>query len=222
MVDLPDVTLLTVNSNDPSLGLKALERCIGTIANRFDYGSIKLLSHIQPSYMPDYVEYVRIPHISSIHDYNVFCITELYKYVNTTLVLSVQTDGFIINPHLWSTDFCCYDYIGAVWPSTVRGMRQGQPVGNSGFCMRSKLLLELTSKIAKKYGLPNRCKDDLFACAEHYPKLVAAGIQFAPIEVASKFSFEMPVRGVTKTTKETFGFHGKRTRETQMICAGLN
>ena len=217
MLELNNVTLVTANSKDPVLGLAALERCCRYVR----FSAVKLLSHIKPDSFPDWAEFVQIQNLATMDDYNWFCITELHKHIQTPLSLVTQTDGFIIHPEFWSDAFLDYDYIGAVWPSHIRGMRQGQPVGNSGFCMRSKRLLEATSQIAARVGKPRRCKDDLFACATHYPELVEMGMKFAPVEIASRFSFEMPVAGLSLTERDTFGFHGKRTPGTRELCASL-
>jgi hypothetical protein len=214
---LKNVTLVTVNCRNPEVGVLALKRSYEYLR----FGAIKLISHIRPKNLPDCVKFEQIPPLTSLHAYNQFCITNLHLYINTPLSLTVQTDGFVLHPELWDDTFCEYDYIGAVWPSTVTGMRPGQPVGNSGFCLRSKRLLYETSRLASLFPIPNKCKDDLFACATYYPELVAAGMKFAPIEVAGRFSFEMPVTGSELTEKDTFGFHGKRTPWTRALCANL-
>lgn len=214
---LKDVTLITVNCCNPDLGVLALKRSYKYL----QFGAIKLVSHIRPKDLPDCVQFEQIPQLTTLHAYNEFCITSLHFYVKTPLSLTVQTDGFVLRPELWDDAFCEYDYIGAVWPPTVTGMRPGQPVGNSGFCLRSKRLLYETSRLASIYPMPSKCKDDLFACATYYPELTAAGIKFAPVKVASQFSFEMPVPGLKLTEKDTFGFHGKRTPGTRALCASL-
>jgi hypothetical protein len=213
MLELNDITLLTVNGKNPDLGIYILELCCRGI----QFKSVKLISHIKPEPFPNWIEFEEIPHISSVNGYNEFCIAELHKHVQTPLSLSVQTDGFIIHPEFWDDSFRNYDYIGAVWSPDIRGILPGQPVGNSGFCMRSKRLLEETSRIASRAGMPVRRKDDLFACALHYHELVEAGMRFAPVEVASRFSFSMPVPGLKLTERDTFGFHGKCTRQTREL-----
>jgi hypothetical protein len=215
-MNLNDITLVTVNCNNPELGLAALRHS----CEYLQFGCVKLISNFCPI-LPKGIVFEQIDGLPTLHAYNYFCITELHKHIETPLSLTVQTDGFVVNPELWDDVFCDFDYIGAAWPETVRGMRPGQPVGNSGFCLRSKRLLAETSRIASNVPVPRRCKDDLFACASYYPELVEAGMLFAPVEIACRFSFEMPVKGLSITEADTFGFHGKRTPGTRALCATL-
>lgn len=67
-------------------------------------------------------------------------------YVDTDYCLIIHDDGFIVNPHLWTDDFLKYDYIGAPWYLGInRGLTWLQDrhnlVGNGGFCIRSKKLM---------------------------------------------------------------------------------
>lgn len=65
-------------------------------------------------------------------------IKELNKYIETSYVLIIQYDGFILNPDAWTDEFLEYDYIGAPWWYT-----DDCNVGNGGFSLRSKKLLEI-------------------------------------------------------------------------------
>jgi hypothetical protein len=216
MNKLSDITLLTVNCNNPDLGLMALLRS----CRYLKFGAVKLLSHAYPKHpSPSIIAIEQIPNLTTLSAYNFFCITELHKYVQTPFVLSVQSDGFVINPQLWDDVFCDYDYIGAPWPLAVRGTLPEQRVGNSGFCLRSRRLLETTCRLAT--GIKRRkWVDDLFACSQAYPELIKLGMTYAPIEIAARFSFEMPMAGLPPVGS-TFGFHGRRTRKTREYCASL-
>ena len=134
--------------------------------------------------------------INSRQAYSKFVLQELHKYIKTDYVLMVQWDGWIINKNAWTDQFLDYDYIGAVWPWHPEGLR----VGNGGFSLRSKKLLELTAE--PKFQYSDKNEDDLI-CHLNRDFLVSNGIKFAPENLARQFSFEREV-----TNLETFGFHG--------------
>lgn len=127
----------------------------------------------------------------SKEEYSKFIINELPGLVTTDHVLIIQSDGFITNPECWMDDFLNYDFIGAPWPFPPY-------VGNGGFSLRSRKLLEACRGIYEE-GV----YEDVSICCRHRQELIAQGIKFAPLEVAAKFSRELvPVSGTT------FGFYG--------------
>jgi hypothetical protein len=123
-------------------------------------------------------------------------LTELAAFVATNHALVVQWDGFVLDPSAWRDEFLDYDYVGAVWPQFC----DGRNVGNGGFSLRSRKLLEA-------------CRDKRFVVG--HPEDVAIGrtnrellesefgCRFADEELASLFSFER-----RRTTRRSFGFHG--------------
>ena len=158
--------------------------------------------------------------LTNIDEYNYYILYELYKHVNTDYVLIVQDHAFIINPDSWMDEFYDYDYIGAPWPIRDRAyitpFGEHQRVGNGGFSLRSKKLLEVplhTSIPFKVAEQPNFYK--MFGCSNtnedgnitvHNKHLFEkSGCKIAPIEMAKYFSYESPVpenRGIIP-----FGFH---------------
>ncbi len=87
--------------------------------------------------------------------YSKFMLQDLYKFVDTKFCLVIQSDGFVINPNLWTNQFLEYDYIGAPWPNEISVYNASinkidlakNRVGNGGFSLRSKRLLEVCSHI---------------------------------------------------------------------------
>ena len=63
---------------------------------------------------------------------------ELHDHISTAHALCIQWDGYVLNAQAWDASFLDYDYIGSVWPQFGDGHR----VGNGGFSLRSKRLLE--------------------------------------------------------------------------------
>ena len=59
--------------------------------------------------------------VNNMKDYARYMIYHLHEHVDTEFVLTIQHDGFIINPTAWRNDFFDYDYIGAPWPWRAQG-----------------------------------------------------------------------------------------------------
>ena len=209
--NLNDITLLTVTSVDVDAAKNAL-----VISSEFcTFGSIKILSPKKPSNLPAAIEHISIPTIDFL-GYSKFIIEDLHKYVDTDFCLIVQADGFVINPQAWNTEFLKYDYIGAPWPQVVRLNNSAQGfsfdrnrVGNGGFSLRSKKLLEVCAEIRfDELNLPIK-SEDMVICHYFYEEMLLAGIRFAPINLASKFSIESHIPDLNTALSSSFGFHGK-------------
>ena len=128
--------------------------------------------------------------------YSGFMLTGLADHVRTSHALVVQWDGFPTRAAGWDPRFLDFDYIGAPWP----GAPPGATVGNGGFSLRSRRLLEALTEP----GMVRSHPEDLAICVANRPRLESEfGIRFAPIEVAERFSYErLPPTG------GSFGFHG--------------
>src|SRR5215469_2002715 len=210
---LPTVTLLTVTAVDLDQAHAVLLHCAGCA----EFGAVKMLAPMRPVRTDPRVEYVDIPDID-LYGYNRFMVESLGAHVGTGHCLIVQSDGFILNPVRWDDRFLDYDYIGAPWPEyvdVVGGERLSldrNPVGNGGFSLRSRKLLEVTSRVRfDELPFPHS-SEDLIICHYLYDQMRAAGIRFAPPELAARFSIESP--GIYGQSPEgVFGFHGRHWLE---------
>jgi hypothetical protein len=119
--------------------------------------------------------------------------------VETSHCLTVQWDGWVINADAWDPGFLDYDYIGAPWP----WHRPGQQVGNGGFSLRSRRLMNFLAE--RRGNLPYRYPEDDLIGRHYRPFLEAHGFRFAPVEVAARFSFEHG-----RPSFPTFGYHDVR------------
>jgi len=192
--NLSSTTLIIVDCVDLSRAALALERC----TSKCNFASAKLLSSLKSSKQIT----TEIPHISSIEQYSLFIIKELYKYFDTDFVLVAQHDGFVWMPHMWTEDFLQYDYIGAPWPKEV--LQPGTPpfydVGNGGFSLRSK---KLQQTLGTDENIKLHPAEDVAICQINREYLEDKGFKFAPASVAKKFSWEcMPC-------SPAFGSHGR-------------
>lgn len=116
--------------------------------------------------------------------------------ITTSHILTIQYDGFVLNGSLWSDEFLKYDYIGAPWLFHKDDLQ----VGNGGFSLRSIRLMRYLENNRQKY--PVRHPEDDAICRIYRPSLEAIGFKFAPVEIASRFSFEREPK------RPVFGFHG--------------
>jgi hypothetical protein len=211
-LNLKQITLLTVTSVDIDAAAKAL-----IVSSEFcDFDSAKLLSPTKPPGLPNTIEHISIPPIDFL-GYSKFMIEELHNFVDTPFCLVVQADGFVINPQAWDARFLEFDYIGAPWPSYVGVNNLTQKtftfdknrVGNGGFSLRSKNLLEVCSRIQfDQLDLPVK-SEDVIICHYLYEELCSQGIKFAPLDLANKFSTEIIINGLSAGLGNSFGFHGK-------------
>lgn len=210
MKKLPTVTLLGIDCVDVDRLILATEIC----QKEFVFADVKILSSIERKNPAT----IHIAPITTVEDYSRFVIIELASYVETSHVLIVQHDGFILNPKAWDDDFLQYDYIGAPilvkswaiekldFPETLRDMRV---VGNGGFSLRSKKLLDMCTLLAGQGIFEKYHPEDVVLSVHHREFLEMQGITFAPLEVAKQFSFEAE-HGDERMWNNQFGFHGLR------------
>ena len=113
-----------------------------------------------------------------------------------------------------------YDYIGAPWPlvkdSYIDPFGNQHQVGNGGFSLRSKKLLEVPTKVEVPWETNNsdfywmppgvvNYHEDGNICVHNRHIFVEQGCEFAPVDVAVRFSQENRIpecEGITP-----FGFH---------------
>lgn len=191
MLDLSNVTLLCVETREPELAYWAIDRCLrGT-----QFAKIVLITNLdRVNEKRVDIDYVQAPPIKTTKDYSELLLTGIGQYVNTSHVLIIQWDSFILHPEFWSDVFLQYDYIGPVWPHHPE-----TPVGNGGFSLRSAKLLEAIKhpEFLKKHP------EDYCICADNREFLEQkCGIKFAPFNIAEQFAVER------SDWHEAFGFHG--------------
>lgn len=115
--------------------------------------------------------------------------------VTTSHVLLIQYDSWILDASLWRESWLSYDYVGAPWP-----WKKEFRVGNSGFSLRSKRLMDFL--VEHKDEFPLKVPEDHVLSHVYRPALEQHGFKWAPESVAREFSFER------EPPHPTFGFHG--------------
>lgn len=204
---LSEITLVSVACVRVDETILALELS----SKNIEFGAIKLLSH--ESINHSFIECIKIDRLDYI-GYNRFIIYELYKYIDTKFALIIQDDGFIKNPDSWRNEFLEYDYIGAPFalPQDNFSMRDQWGnlfrVGNGGFSLRSKRILEIaTEKNLEWRPFHGFWNEDGFFCVNNRHVYEQEGMKFAPLEVAKYFSHEAKIPEIEGIIP--FGFHQK-------------
>jgi hypothetical protein len=204
---LDNVTLLAYSSHDVDATIASMVKCMG----KMDFGAVKLLSHEKPANLPNGIIYENAPLINSFEDYSRYMFLELGRHVDTSHVLVVQYDSCISHPELWKDEWLNFDYAGAVWPVVENNYLTDEGervrVGNGGFSLRSKKLLDapktLGLNLEERQGFYN---EDGNCAIYHRTKMLNYGIKYMPIEEACIFSHENNVPE-NAHIKETFGYH---------------
>lgn len=182
LLALPDVTLFGIDAHDPQGIKRAAEIC----TNDIDFGDVQIITEKL---------------FSGRESYSKFCIADMAAYIKTSHVLIIHPDGYVQNPLAWDNDWLRYDYIGATW-----WYKDGMNVGNGGFSLRSKKLLDILANLELDTYHP----EDNVICRQLRPWLEKQfDIRFAPEEVANKFAIEAySVPSPDNRYGGQFGFHG--------------
>jgi hypothetical protein len=185
-LQLPNVTLCIADCMNHELAKYAIDCCTAQV----DFGKVIFFTDKEFKDYP--VEIVE--RFKNKEDYDYFIMKKLNSYIATDFVLIIQWDGLILDTKYWSEDFLEYDYIGAIWP-----WHKQYKVGNAGFCIRSKKLLEI---LANDNTLTETSPEDVNVSCKYRPYLESKGITYASEFIADTFSVER------STAENTFGFHG--------------
>lgn len=190
-LQLPQVTLCAVTSVNVAATVTALERCL----EKIDFGACRLLTDVDLSPAHPGIEVVKIARIASAAAYSDFMLAKLPDHVETSHCLVAQWDGHVLDAGRWRGAFLDYDYIGASWPQFA----DGHDVGNGGFSLRSRRLMDLSRAPAFVPVHP----EDVAIGRTNRTWLEGQGMRFAPRALADLFAAER-----SADPRETFGYHG--------------
>lgn len=190
-LSLPQVTLCAATSVNVKATLRAFEASMAQV----DFAACKLFTHASPKSIHPNISIVRIPRLCSAAAYSDFLLSGLVDHVETSHCLVVQWDGHVINARRWRWEFIDYDYIGASWPQ----FDDGHDVGNGGFSLRSRRLMEACREPQFRASHP----EDLAIGRANRSWLEGRGLRFAPRALADLFAAERSGDIAT-----SFGYHG--------------
>jgi hypothetical protein len=202
LLGLPDITLVAQFGTCHELTIAAVLEC----TKRARFAEVDLFTD-----RPDHPAIAKIgnsPHsgvciwpagpFKSLEDSARFSTYELPKHIDTSHALFIHYDSWVVNPSAWTDEFLEYDYVGAPW-----FWFPDKNVGNSGFCLRSRRLMDFMVTHADEF--PLAMPEDVTLCRSYRPALERHGFRFAPVGLAGRFSFE---RAAYWSHDEIFGFHG--------------
>ena len=201
---LPTITLVSVACTKVPETIDAMRKCQA----QMQFNRSLLLTH-EDIQFPG-IEVAKIDKLD-YKGYNEFVAMKLWQYIGTDFVLLVQNDGLITDVSKWTDEFMNYDYIGAPWPVPNDEMTYRTPnkrlvrVGNGGFSLRSRRLLRAPIILGLEFtdNGSGFWHEDGNLCVHHGDTLRDAGVKFAPVDIAAKFSTEVTV----PETVESFGKH---------------
>lgn len=154
------------------------------------------------------IKFISYPPLTGYGGYSKYCLEKFWEHFQSSHVMTVHTDGYVLDWDKWDHAFLLYDYIGAPWGINCGHCPPKHRVGNGGFSIRSRRLMEKVSEIYKQ-ELPSYVNEDLFICVQHRDRLEQLGFKFAPIDVAARFSIEAPLHDFPSGAGCSFGFHGR-------------
>lgn len=191
-ISLQEVTVCAADCLHPKLAARALEICL----DRCDFGDAVLFTDAPVSgrFRTEAIQPIR-----SLDDYSRFCLKELAERIRTPFALVVQWDGYVVHPEAWTSGFLRYDYVGAPGYSSEAMRDRPWVVGNGGFSLRSRRLLEASAQLPGVKGMA----EDYAICEAFRAGLERDGIRFAPERLADRFAFQQ-----RRPAQHTFGFHG--------------
>lgn len=182
-------TLCLVDSQNHALAARAMRQTLATMK----FADALFISDLGTD--TGGARHIAIAPLDGRAAYSRFIAKTLVDYIQTEHVLLIQWDGYVVNPAAWTDDFLEYDYIGAPWGFHTDAYR----VGNGGFSLRSRRLLEAL----QDSEIVDLEPEDEAICRRYRPLLEQRyGIRFAPEAVAARFSFE-----TTYPEGLPFGFH---------------
>lgn len=188
---LPQVTLCAVTSVNVEATVRALEACLAQVV----FADCKLLTDAPVRPRNPAITVVPIERLNSSVAYSEFLLTKLVDHVDTSHCLVAQWDGHVLDARCWNPQFLNYDYIGASWPQ----FGDGHDVGNGGFSLRSRRLMEA----CRAPGFQQLHPEDLAIGRINREWLEGRGMQFAPRALGDLFAAE---RGGDLAC--AFGYHG--------------
>lgn len=214
-----ELSRVTLAAIDGTRTPAATEASLARAASELTFARVLFFAPVRPNATPaldERCEWIEIP-LKSLKEYNQFCLAELYRHVSTTHCLTIQSDSHIVNAAAWDEAWLEYDYIGAPWPPGHSGTEYR--VGNSGFCLRSRRLLEATAALPNdsyvwRGTVKPSCRDDVITCVMYRPHLERLGLRFAPVDVAARFAFENPTPEAPVLNGQ-FGVHEYRRRRSR-------
>ena len=208
MINLPDVTLVCTTSIRIPEHLRAIKVCCKNI----NFGDIVFISHEKPENLPDEIRFERYPYIKGIMDFNWLMFENVGEFINTSHALFCQDHAHVLNHNLWRDEWLKFDYLGSPWAivedAYLTDAGERIRVGNGGWSLRSRLLMNLPKK--HKIKLTHReyfWNEDGNICVYHRDRFLDLGVKYGTLEESVIFGYENPIPENNYGNLKTFGYH---------------
>lgn len=227
MLELPNVTLLSIDTVDPQRSIRSMRYSLLQV--KFAEAVLVTSQVFRGEMLKTIGGRGRIDQIRVVfvapgprQDYERQIVEDLPKWFETEFCLFQEWDSAVMNPSAWEHQWISisvhehgprYDFIGAPWPYSFQ--EPGYPpcieencVGNGGFSLRSRRFCQATGELYRNLGMPKAALhlSDAWISRTIRPQLVVNyGMQFAPESEALRFSCE------NRFYNGQFGLHGKNT-----------
>lgn len=188
-----DVTLVTIETMYHDLAKRSMEETLSRVPFKH------ALVFSDQDFLPG-AKHVKIEHGNMLSYCNLL-LKGMLEHVETPYIIFQQWDAMVHNGSRWRDYFLLNDYIGATWPWRPHG----QNVGNGGFSLRSRRLLEALQAphIQLDPNGEHGVQEDNYIAILHRPWLESQGMVFALAPVANQFSIELAPEGF-----EAMAHHG--------------
>ena len=202
-LQLREVTLLIYNpEKDPNLSARVLNH----VCSGIDFGAVVHLASHRPT-LQHPGEWIEVAP-ATLWQGQRFQALELGRYFSTPFLMHVEVDGFPVNFHLWDPAFLGYDFVGAPWPAKMLEPGRTNRVGNGGCSLQSRKFRDFVDDHSHLYR--EGTLSDVFLCRDLEQPAREAGIRFAPVDLALRFSYENKLPDFPRWKPEmSFGFHGR-------------
>lgn len=194
MLNLPDVTLVLIETREHDLAKLALEDC----ERKAKFGDVLVFTDRPSMFIRADRRVITVPDWPEKDGWSRCFWYDVPLHLRTSHTLGIQWDSWVVAPEMWNDEYLKYDYIGAPW-----WYKDGMNVGNGGFSLRSTKLCRFVRKNRDRYPCVNALDDDLY-CRKYRPTLQTEGFVWAPQSLAQDFAFEC-VR--PDPNARHFGFH---------------
>lgn len=169
-----------------------MQHCLEQI----DFGESLLFTDAPAQTDDPRIRIIPIERLPAASAYSELILSKIVDFIATSHCLIVQWDGFVLDASRWQPGFLEHDFIGSPWPQ----FHDGHDVGNGGFSLRSRRLLQACRDPRFRHAHP----EDVAICRLNRDLLEREHeIRFAPRATAERFGFERTV-----PREPTFGFHG--------------
>jgi len=202
-LQLSQITLLIYNpEKDPNLSA----RVINHVCSGIDFGAVVHLASHRPTL--EHPGEWREVAPATLWQGQRFQALELGRYFSTPFLMHVEVDGFPVNFHLWDPAFLEHDFVGAPWPAKMLEPGRTNRVGNGGCSLQSRKFRDFVDDHAHLYR--EGTLSDVFLCRDLEQPAREAGIRFAPVDLALRFSYENKLPDFPHWKPGmSFGFHGR-------------